>query len=481
MGIKKQEMSIRYNIINSVQITEDWYLRCDPKYHFFLKTSKWSVFPNNNLPEISLGDILSPDYNTFIFEDGRDYKGIPTGRDYIDIDGEIIDCLPISREECPNRIKYKVTKDDILISSIRQAATPALNFSEFDNLDNYVFSNGFYILKPLDGVDSKFVLYLLRLKKIKNILDNCIYRGIGISSYKQFDLLRLRIPKFNLFQQEEILTKIKPIENRIKSLKNNIELEDEIINKVFFSEFRWDYETFFSLRKSHNYYLNFLQIGNNYDLRFSPKFHHPSGQFVYKDLERNNCLRIKNYISEPITLGASVSPSDFDSYGECYYISMATVKNFKVELDESQLLGDEYVKIPKNARKKVKKGDIIMTRSGAAIGKFAVVEEEMNAIHSDFTMKIRLKNIERDFAYYYFRSVYFQHLIKINYKGLQNNNIFPNQIQEFPIPDISKESQQRIVKKIKFKLEEQDKTKCEIEKLRLEIDKIIEDNLTHSA
>jgi len=37
-----------------------------------------------------------------------------------------------------------------------------------------------------------------------------------------------------------------------------------------------------------------------------------------------------------------------------------------------------------------------------------------------------------------FRAKYFQHLIEINKKGLgTNTNIFPSQIQEFPLIDIS--------------------------------------------
>lgn len=469
---------MRYDIINSVQITEDLYLRCDPKFHFFVKTSNWSVFLHSKLPEISLGDFLSSDQNTFIIEEGKDYKGIPTGRDYIDADGEIIDYLLVNIDNCPDRLKYKVTKDNVLISSIRQAVTPALNFSEVENLDNYVFSNGFYVLKTRGGINSKIALYLLRLKKLKHILDNSIYRGIGISSYKLPDLLRLRIPQFDSIQQNQILSLIRPIEQKIKNLKKNIEDDDVIINRVLLSEFGWDFETFYSLRKTNIYHLDFCQVGNNYDMRYSPKFHRPSGRFVYEDIKKTNCLRIKDFIDAPISLGASVSPSDFNSNGECYYISMATVKNFKIELDESQLLSEEYERTPKNEKKKVKKGDIIMTRSGAAIGKFALVEEEMNAIHSDFTMRIRLKNIDLHFAYYYFRSVYFQYLIEINYKGLQNNNIFPNQIQEFPIPDISLERQKEIVAQIESKIKEQNNIKEEVEKLRTEIDKIIENTIT---
>ena len=85
-------------------------------------------------------------------------------------------------------------------------------------------------------------------------------------------------------------------------------------------------------------------------------------------------------------------------------------------------------------------------------------------------MKIRLSNIDKLFAYYYFRSVYFQYLIEINYKGLQNNNIFPNQVQEFPIPDIPLKLQNSIVEKIRKQIDKQNESMEEIRKLREKID-----------
>ena len=92
-------------------------------------------------------------------------------------------------------------------------------------------------------------------------------------------------------------------------------------------------------------------------------------------------------------------------------------------------------------------------------------------------MKIRLKNINLLYAYYYFRSVYFQYLIEINYKGLQNNNIFPSQIQEFPIPAVSLEQQNDIVEEIKQAIETQNKTKQEILELRKRIDELMEETI----
>jgi restriction endonuclease S subunit len=96
-------------------------------------------------------------------------------------------------------------------------------------------------------------------------------------------------------------------------------------------------------------------------------------------------------------------------------------------------------------------------------------------------MRIRLKNYNCLFAYYYFRTDYFQYLVEINKKGLGNNtNIFPSQIQEFPLLDISEEEQQRIVAEIKTELEAQETIRTKIRKERNKIDLIIESAIKNS-
>jgi hypothetical protein len=82
------------------------------------------------------------------------------------------------------------------------------------------------------------------------------------------------------------------------------------------------------------------------------------------------------------------------------------------------------------------------------------------------------------FAYYYFRTDFFQELICRYKKGLGNNaSIFPIQIQKFPIPDISLDKQQKIANEIKMELDKQDAIKSQIEELRNSIEKIIEERI----
>lgn len=102
-------------------------------------------------------------------------------------------------------------------------------------------------------------------------------------------------------------------------------------------------------------------------------------------------------------------------------------------------------------------------------------------VFADFTMRIRLKDYNPEFAYYYFRTTYFQYLIEIYKKGLGNNtNIFPIVVREFPMLDISLEEQQRIVDKIHAEIAKQDEIKKQIESLRGQIDVMIQDVLTQN-
>ncbi|PIR73456.1 MAG: hypothetical protein COU40_02405 [Candidatus Moranbacteria bacterium CG10_big_fil_rev_8_21_14_0_10_35_21] len=194
-----------------------------------------------------------------------------------------------------------------------------------------------------------------------------------------------------------------------------------------------------------------------------------------EQLEKITNKKIKHFISEPIVLGKSVSPSDYDDNGDYFYVSMANIKNWKFESDDAKLISKEYSR--QNENKTVAKGDILIARSGeGTIGKVALIDDdELQGVFADFTMRIRLKNYNPLFAYYYFRTEYFQYLIEVNKKGLGNNtNIFPSQIQELPMIDISLEKQQKIVDEIKAKLDKQEEMKEKIESERNKIDEIIE-------
>jgi len=458
--------------------SQDKHLRSDAKYHRAMASVGNNLFSTPMTDNIALSDILIEEYNSFDYDDSTVYKGIPTGQAYIDEDGYITDWQSVTAEDHPGRLKYAASADNLLISSIRLAKSPALNF-DIDNLDEYVFSNGFYFFRVKNGWDKRFVLYLLRSKRIKGFIDNNIYRGIGISAYRAEDLLKIEIKELDIDEQEKALIEIRPFEKTIQELKNQIKIPQSIINEVFAREFGFDYDKFKELKTHTRFSTGLSVFANNPDMRFSAKFHRDAGAFVMEQLSSITNKKIKHYLAEPIVLGSSVSPDDYSDDGDYYYISMATIKSWAFDPEGANLLKTAYVNSKQD--KTVRKNDILLARSGeGTIGKVALIDDEdMQGVFADFTMRIRLANYNPLFAYYYFRTTFFQYLVEVYKKGLGNNtNIFPIVIREFPIPDISLDEQRHIVDEIQMEINKQDSIKEQITDLRGKIDAIIENALT---
>ena len=363
---------------------------------------------------------------------------------------------------------------NILLAKVRPNLKKYILIDE--EKEKYFYTTAFINLKPKKL--GKLLYYLLRTI-FYNDLMAISRQGKGYPTLKEEDLFTLRFDKKTIDKLEkketQIVSQIEPIEKNIKKLKSQIKEPQEIINKVFAREFGFDLEKFEKLKKINHYYLDLFSFGNNIDIRQSVKFHRDAGYFVNQESKKVTNKKVKNFISEQIVLGKSVSPKDYDENGDYYYVSMANIKNWKFENEDSKLVSVEYSS--KNKNKTVAKNDILIARSGeGTIGKVALIDDEdLQGIFADFTMRIRLENYNQLFAYYYFRSEYFQYLVEVNKKGLGNNtNIFPSQIQEFPMIDISLKEQQKIVDEIKTELDNQEEYKKKIANERNKIDEIIE-------
>ena len=288
----------------------------------------------------------------------------------------------------------------------------------------------------------------------------------------------LRVPDIPKEKQIAFVANVQPLTDEIKRLEQIVVPIDSIIDAVFMREFSFDYSRFEELKAQKNNRFSFSKFSNNADLRFSAKFHREAKDFVLGQLTNISEKKIKHFLAEPIVLGASISPEDYSDDGEYYYVSMATIKGWCFNPEGASTVSKAYS--DSKTDKYVRKNDIIIARSGeGTIGKAALItEEEIKGIFADFTMRIRLENYNPNFAYYYFRTSYFQYLIEVYKKGLGNNtNIFPNAIQEFPMIDIPVTEQQRIVDGIHSEIAKQDEINAKIETLRSQIDTLIEETI----
>lgn len=375
-----------------------------------------------------------------------------------DIEEKITDA---AIEECGNMVL--VPKGSLLISN---AMTVGLAF--IVDRDVYINQNVFWVKLDETKVNKKYLLWYFNCV-IKDLFDK-----IFSSKYlSKKELSRICIPEIDKKKQDEIVKRLLTFEDQIIKLKKTLKNETAVIDTVFSEKFEFDYDTFETLKKNNSYCLMQSMFSNNQDMRFSVKYHRPAGRFVKQQLRKMSDLSIKHFLSEPIELGASISTKDYNEHGEYVYISMATIKKWRFDSETAALVDISYSS--KNGNKSVKKYDIIMARSGeGTIGKVALIEEDLKGIFADFTMRIRLKNYNPYFAYYYFRTSYFQYLIEVYKKGLGNNtNIFPVVIKELPIPNISLKEQEIIVSKIKQNMDQQLIIRKRIDSVRNKISKYI--------
>ena len=363
----------------------------------------------------------------------------------------------VAIEECGNMVL--VPKGSLLISN---AMTVGLAF--IVDRDVYINQNVFWVKLDETKVNKKYLLWYFNCV-IKDLFDK-----VFSSKYlSKKELSRIRIPEIHKKKKDEIVKRLLTYEDQIIKLKKTLKNETAVIDTVFGEKFEFDYETFETLKKNNSYCLMQSMFSNNQDMRFSVKYHRPAGRFVMQQLRKMSDLSIKHFLSEPIELGASISTKDYNEHGEYVYISMATIKKWRFDSETAALVDMSYSS--KNGNKSVKKYDIIMARSGeGTIGKVALIEEDLKGIFADFTMRIRLEDYNPYFAYYYFRTSYFQYLVEIYKKGLGNNtNIFPTVIKDLPIPNISLKEQEIIVSKIKKNMDQQFIIRKQIDSVRNKI------------
>lgn len=372
--------------------------------------------------------------------------------------------------------KYLLKNKDIIVS-LTGDGTLKVDYITQD--DKYLLNQRVGSLRAkTNEVDTLFYFYIINYLQFVRKQFLWMSNGKSQLNISPFDFLNIKIPIIPGALRDQIVAQIEPIEQRIKILKDQYKKPQEVIDKVFTREFGFDLEKFKNLKQIKNYYLDLSLFANNKDIRQSVKFHREAGVFVLQELKKITDKKIKYFISEPIVLGVSISPSNYDKNGDYFYISMADIKTWKFETEDARLVSNEYSS--NNQNKTISINDIIIARSGeGTIGKVALIDDEdLQGVFADFTMRIRLSNYNPLFAYYYFRTEYFQYLVEINKKGLGNNtNIFPSQIQEFPLIDIHLPDQQKIVDEIKAELDKQEEIKKHIEAERNKIDKIIEETI----
>ncbi|WP_342476501.1 restriction endonuclease subunit S [Paenibacillus sp. FSL H7-0350] len=267
------------------------------------------------------------------------------------------------------------------------------------------------------------------------------------------ELGKILLPRIPLEQQKSIEKKIAEIEDQITLLKDKFDDDNKAITKIFARELAIDFSEIDLLKKEKLVFKStkFVDLSSsNYDMRLGFKFQSPIKTKLEELLASISTIKLKSLVESPIVLGESISQNDYadENIEEYRYVSMASIKNWTVDIENSKFIQTDYFNM---SDKTVMPDDIIMARSGeGTIGKVALVPKNIRGIFADFTMRIRIFNeYSAKFIYYYLRSDFIQLLVESYKKGLGNNtNIFPNEINDFPVPYLDIDRQAEIIQLI---------------------------------
>lgn len=420
-------------------------------------------------------------YDLFDIDSGSsvDVGSIENEIDYVEIgninsNGFVSPRRVVFDEEDPSTvdIKKKIYKGDIQKVSDGMILIPKVRpyLKKFVFIDDknscYYYTKALIAITP--KINNELSFYLLKSILFDKI-NSISRRGKSYPTINSSDLSRMKIPKsvvnryFN--RDSDLALDVSSYHLENTSLIARSKSIPDIVDEVLEDKFGFDYATFDNLREVKKYKKHFSKLVDiNIDLIISAKFHREAGDFVFHELTNISSKKIKDFAdsSFPISLGKTITDSGFTKSGDKYYISMETIKNHKIEVTNKNLITESFYN--DNQDKHIRKGDIVMARSGVSVGKCALVEDEaVKGVYADFTMRIRLKNYNTKFAYYYFRSNYFQYLIEIYKRGLQNKNIYPYIIGDFPIPDLDIEEQSYLVEEIDNRASQQEKWKASYE------------------
>jgi len=460
------------------ELTKHQYLRFDEKFWF--TTKNLATYDYALLKDIFY--LLNGNsYTEFYTEEKTDIPYVRIGD--LSFKHNIDDKNLIYLDEsCEINEDKKLRKDDLILATIG-ATIGKINLAR--EFEGGTFSNNTILLRLKDK--EKHNPYFYEKLFQSNLLQKYIW---GVVSQKaqpnlqSYDLKNVKIPLVAKSIQDQIVAQIEPIEKKIKELKSQITPPQEIINKVFAREFRFNENLYNEFGKGmtagtqiakdrtlRTFKNDFSEVARSDILRFSTRFHNIPTKKLMNFLDHIDTLPVKDVVK---SYEKGLQPK-YDLDGEIPVVKIANLKNSYIDFSETENIAKEAFTQTED-RKKLKQNDIIICATGKiSLGKIDFYDYENEAITTVDNYILRLNEKYNPlFFTYFFRSVlgYFQ--VERDFTGATNQiHLYWDQITNFQIPDIPLKSQQKIVDEIKTELDKQEEMKKKIETQRNKIDEII--------
>lgn len=291
----------------------------------------------------------------------------------------------------------------------------------------------------------------------------------------------LRLPRLADDVRRKLLARVTRIEGEIAVARAALRTPDDVINEILCVEYGYPLKEHQERAQERHFVRGLGTMAAGFTLRNSAKFHHPDFELTERFFVRTPHERLKAFVAVPVRLGVTVTKDDLLEEGDAYYIHPgATKKQRSIVLEDCHQITQEFYDANQR-RFGLRRGDVVINRSGEALGKVAFFDSDEPAVASDFTMRVRFNaRMNPRFAWFFFQSVMFQSQVLRELRGSSVPNIFPPQVEQMLIAACDRDYQDALAQQIGDELQALDDRHASIESKRQEIDRLIDEAISNA-
>lgn len=450
-------------------LVRDFDLRIDPKFYELIYADDLIFVQNKKNKLIELRQVLKTSYKDFEFEEDKKYKGLLTDADFFDEEGNILDHIDITKENHPKRVKHKVKIGDIVISSLKGANVKPMLIDK--EKTEYVWSDGFYIFSKIDPrFENRFIFYIMKSQKLRDILDERLSRGIGISAYVERDLLRLKIPIISTETQQKALKQIDQLEGKIREVKNSMPEMQELIEKVIEGDLSSAFQEL-EENKTKVFVKRFSDIGKKLSLRCDPKY------LFFWGITKGSIFK---YEGKQIQLRHILETQKNRTVKKGLLNEKRILINKEdVEAKTGLILNEDYVDRIESDKVIFGDADLLVSKIDPFLGHVIINDKPKDMIGTTEFMPLKRKRDDNlQFIQYLLLSKAYLNITRFVLSGKRQPRINPYNLLGLKIPDIPETEQIKISNKIALEIGDLKSKKQKLKTYRDDIEIVLLNSLS---
>lgn len=464
-------MALKIFSTSFLNISNQYLVRLDVNYRYFFDKLDAKIWRNSS---IALKDIMSPIISEKLAKGELEDDELLVELSNINRRANTLSDVKSVSEIGSDKVV--LSNGDIIIPKIQPQMC-----NIFTNLthERFIASTELVEYKCSSEINPKFLFYLLAMSKFRKCLS---YTESGKTHRRvnPSELLKYKIPLFNVDFQNHVINRIERVEHIINALKSSIKPKQDIINDVFAREFKFDMKEICQIDKRKYIIIPTQEIDiRNTNLRNSSRWHKLQliEKVIFRNIETYDYL--KNFL---VDVGTKNGWSP-----ECSEFEDTTMVLGLDAINKDGVLTYDNPKYTNQTKKNIndfiiKDNDFFISRGNTvdlvALASIAMNVEDNEYIYPDLMIRITFDTtkLDKEYLAYVFNSVIGRMYFKYAAKGKQQTmvKVSSEEIKQFLIPTPDIDEQIRIVAEIKLEIDKQNEVQAKLEKLRAEIDDIID-------